>query len=76
MNTAPTKRYIIHVYRDNDCKRYLWGIPNKAKNRKEAVRIMKNEMAKDLTEGNYFFYVVTEQIMKVIDFAPNTDTTK
>jgi hypothetical protein len=75
MNTAPTKNYLIHVYEDKECLKYLCGIPNQAKNRKEAVRIMKNEMAKDLTAGNYFFYVVTEQTMKVIDFAPNTDTT-
>ncbi len=75
MNTAPTKHYLIHVYKDKECLKYLWGIPNQAKSRKEAVKIMRNEMTKDLTTGKYFFYVVTEQTMKVIDFAPNTDTT-
>ena len=76
MNTAPTKHYLIHVYMDKDCKRYLCGISNQAKNRKEAIKIMRNEMGKDLTHGRYYFYVVTEQTMKVIDYAPNTEITK
>lgn len=76
MNTAPTKHYLIHVYKDNEHMKFLWGIPNQAKSRKEAVRIMRNEMGKDLTAGRYLFYVVTEQTMKVIDFAPNADTTE
>jgi len=76
MNTAPTKHYLIHVYIDKDCKRYLYGIPNQSKNRKEAVKAMRDWMHKDLVNGKYYFYVVMEQTMKVIDFAPNTDTTQ
>ena len=76
MNTAPTKHYLIHVYMDKDCKRYLYGIPNQSTNRKEAVKVMRNEMNTDLTHGRYYFYVVTEQTMKVIDFAPNIELTE
>jgi hypothetical protein len=75
MNTSPNNNYLIHVYMDKDHKRYLYGIPNQAKNRKQAVKIMREEMHKDLVRGTYYFYVVTEQRNTIIDFAPNHETT-
>ena len=71
MNTAPTNHYLIHVYMDKDHKRYLYGIPNQSTTRKAAVKVMKEEMHKDLVEGRYYFYIVTEQRNTIIDYAPN-----
>jgi hypothetical protein len=68
MNTAPSKHYLIDVYHDMEFKKYLYGIPNKAKNRKQAIKIMNDEKHKDLTQGRYFFYLVTEQKNTIIDY--------
>ena len=76
MNTAPTKYYLIHVYGDKDHKQHLYSIHNEIKNRKTAVKTMQDQMHKDLVLGKYYFYVVIEQVNKVIDYAPNHETTK
>jgi hypothetical protein len=75
MNTAPTKYYLIHVYGDKDHKQHLYSIHNELKNRKGAVKVMRDAMCKDLVEGKYYFYVVVEQTNKIIDYAPNNETT-
>jgi hypothetical protein len=76
MNTAPENHYLIHVYKDKDHLIYLYSINHQAKNRKQAVKVMKDSMCKDLVEGKYYFYVVTEQRNQVIDYAPNIETTE
>jgi hypothetical protein len=60
---------------DKDHLVYLHGVQHKATNRKGAVKAMKDAMCKDLVEGKYYFYVVTEQRNTIIDFAPNHETT-
>ena len=75
MNTTPTNRYLIDVFLDKDHNLYLYGIPNQAKNRKGAVKVMKDAMCKDLVNGKYYFYMVTEQRNTIIDYAPNHETT-
>jgi hypothetical protein len=75
MNTAPTKYYLIHVYGDKEHKQHIQSIHNGLKNRKSAVKVMRDQMHKDLVSGKYYFYVVVEQTNKIIDFAPNHETT-
>lgn len=68
MNSAPTKHYLIHAYEDGDFKKYLHSIPNQAKDRKQAIRIMNEAKHKDLTQGRYYFYLVTEQKNTIIEY--------
>ena len=75
MNTAPTKYYLLHVYEDKDHNVFLKCPPLRSTTRKQAVKKMREYMHEDLVKGLYYFYVVIEQTMKVIEYAPNNETT-
>lgn len=63
--------YLIHVFEDKDLNVFLKCPPCRAKDRKEAHKIMKNYAYEDIVKGQYYFYELIEQKMTSLETYPN-----
>jgi hypothetical protein len=68
--TRDSIRYLIHVYEDKTLNVFLKCPPCRAKDRKEAHKIMKNYAYDDIVKGQYYFYELIEQKMTSLDIYP------